>query len=226
MAITQEQAEQIRLKLIEQIDKLPADQTARLREQIMAANPEQLEQYLQPQVQCLFCGIAQGNVETTKIFEDANVIAFLDITPLAVGQVIITPKEHYEFLFQIPDQVLWSIIKLMKLLTPLIVNVTSAQGVSTYIAQGGAAGQTIDHLSINLIPRFDKDNAEFTWERKKAEKEALETAAQNLMAGINKALKEEREKVEKVLREKMQAQKPVKSEDGEEQLSKSYYPSP
>ena len=184
MVLTSEQAEQIRGKLLEQIEKLPADQATGLKEQVMAATPEELEKYLQPQVSCLFCGIAQGKVETVKIYEDSTTVAFLDITPLAAGQVIITPKEHYEFLFQIPDHTLWNISRLMKLLTPLIVNATSAQGVSTYFAQGGAAGQTIDHLSINMIPRFENDNASFTWERKQADKAVLETAAKSLVAGL------------------------------------------
>jgi len=216
MALTFEQAEQIRQKLLEQIEKLPAEQQAGLKEQVMGASLEQLEQYIKPTTDagaCLFCGIAQGKIETNKIFEDGSVIAFLDQTPSKPGQVILAPKEHFQFLFQIPDHVLWDLVKAMKIITPLVVNATSAEGVSTYFAQGQAAGQMQEHLSINIVPRFEEDKAVFAWGRNPVDKNELEKVAAELREGIEKTLKEEKEKIEKHLRSKMVEKQ---NEDAEE----------
>ncbi len=213
--ITPEQAEQIRQKLLEQVAQLPAEQQAGLQEQIAQATPEQLEAYIKPAAgagECLFCSISKGKIETHKIFEDNSVVAFLDITPSRVGQVILTTKEHYQFLFQIPDHVLWDMVKAMKVITPLMVNLLSAEGVSTYFAQGEAAGQMVEHFSINLIPRFADDKAVFAWDRKQADKAELERVAKEISDGVQKTLKEEHEKVEKKVREKMENER-VKSPD-------------
>lgn len=131
----------------------------------------------------------------------------MDINPLHPGQVIVAPKEHHEFLHQIPDQVLWEIMRLIKTITPIIVNSTSAQGVSTYFAQGQAAGQVMDHISFNLIPRFEGDKASFSWERKQVEKSELEEVGHKIAAGLNKVLGEEKEAAEKKIREKLDEEK-------------------
>jgi len=215
MALT---PEQIRQKLLEQVARLPAEQQAALKEQIMSATTEQLEAYSKPAQEgegggCLFCGIAQGKVKTTKVFEDENVVAFLDITPNTPGQVIIAPKEHIQFIFELSDQVLWNIAKLIKMLTPFIINETKAKGLSTYFAQGPAAGQMMEHLSINLIPRFEDDKAVFAWERKQADPAELEKVAKKISSEIEKSLRQEREKIEQQMRAKMEAERPKSPEE-------------
>ena len=153
--------------------------------------------------ECLFCSIAKGETDTIKIYEDSYVIGFLDITPAVPGQVILAPKEHYQFIFQMPDQVLWELFRVVKLILPFVVNATKSQGVSIYIAQGQAAGQRVDHLTVNLIPRFENDNASFIWERKQASKEELERVAKIIIDGIRKYIADEKEKIEKKMRNEM-----------------------
>ena len=218
MTLNTEQAEQVRGKLLEQVAKLPAEQQDAVKSQIQNATAEQLEAYVKPTDGggCLFCGIAQGKIDTVKIYEDSSVVAFLDITPAAPGQVIITPKEHYQFIFQIPDQILWEMTKIMKIITPLIVNVTSAKGVSTYFAQGKAAGQAMEHFSINIIPRFDEDKSVFAWDRKEVDKKDLEAVGQKLVEGVQKSLKEERDKVEQKVKEEVQTEEAKKPENPQE----------
>ena len=200
--ITPEQAEIIREQLLKQIEKLPEEQKQGLVEQIESASPEQLESFIKQGKECLFCEIAKGNVETFKIYEDAGIIAFLDITPAAAGQTMIIPKEHWQFIFQVPDQILWDMTRIMKLLMPIIVNVTKCQGISTYIAQGPAAGQRIGHAAINLIPRFEEDKAVFAWDRKEVPKEQLEKAAKEIRISLEKTFAEEKAKlIQKVKQE-------------------------
>jgi histidine triad (HIT) family protein len=205
--LTPEQAESVREQFLEQIEKLPEEQRAELREQIENATAEQLEAFMKQQSsgqegggECLFCGIGKGNVETIKVYENNFVVAFLDITPAVPGQTIIIPKEHYQFIFQIPDMILWEMIRIMKMAMPVIVNATKCQGISVYIAQGPAAGQRIGHAAINLIPRFEGDKSAFMWERKEVAKDELEKVAKDIKLGIDKTVSEEKASIEKKVR--------------------------
>ena len=199
MVLTQEEANQVRQKLFDQIETMPEEQREGLKKQVMALTHEQLEPYAKPAEggvgagECLFCGIAKGSVETIKVYEDSSVVAFLDFTPNKPGQVIISTKEHFQFIFKIPDQVLWDMTRVMKMLMPMIINVTSATGVSVYIAQGTGAGQVMEHISLNLIPRFEGDKAIFDWNRKQADKSELEKIGKELSASVQKTLNQEKE---------------------------------
>ena len=79
---------------MKQIERLPEEQKQGLIEQVQSASSEQLESFIKQGSECLFCGIAKGTVKTYKLYEDAGIVAFLDITPAAAGQAIIIPKEH------------------------------------------------------------------------------------------------------------------------------------
>jgi len=199
-----EQLESVKEQLLKQIEQMPEDQRGEWKEQIENASPEQIEALLkQSGGDCLFCGIGKGSVETFKVYEDAGIVAFLDITPAVAGQVIIIPKEHYQFIFQMPDQLLWDIVRIMKFLMPIIVNATKAQGISVYMAQGPAAGQRVGHVALNLVPRFSGDKAVFAWDRKEVHKEDLEKAAKEIRLSLDKTFAEEKEKISKKIREQM-----------------------
>jgi len=207
--ISPEQAEIIREQLLKQIEKMPEDQKQELTEQVQNASSEQLETFIKQGSECLFCGIAKGTVETYKLYEDSGIIAFLDITPAAAGQAIIIPKEHHQFIFNIPDQTLWDMTRIMKALMPIIVNVTKCQGLSVYISQGPAAGQRIGHAAINLIPRFENDKAVFAWDRKEVHKDELEKAAKEIKSSLEKTFAEEKAKIIS----KIQQEAPKKAEN-------------
>ena len=84
---------------------------------------------------------------------------------------------------------------MMKILMPIIVNITKCQGVSIYAAQGPAAGQRVGHAAINLIPRFDGDKAVFAWDRKEFPKEELHRAAKEIKISLEKTFADEKAKL-------------------------------
>ncbi|MFH1456976.1 MAG: HIT domain-containing protein, partial [Patescibacteria group bacterium] len=53
---------------------------------------------------CIFCKIVKGEIPADKVYEDENVLAFLDITPINPGHVLLIPKKHYENLYDLPDE--------------------------------------------------------------------------------------------------------------------------
>ena len=204
--ITPEQLENVKAQIKTQVKdaNLPEEQTTDFLEWLEHASSEEVEEFLRKQQaqsgECLFCGIGKGGVETIKVYENTFVVAFLDITPAVSGQTIIIPKEHYQFIFQIPDMILWEMTRVMKMAMPIIVNATKCQGISVYIAQGPAAGQRVGHVAINLIPRFENDKSTFMWERKEVAKDELEKVAKEIKLGIDKTVSEEKAKIEKALK--------------------------
>ncbi len=168
---------------INEISKLsPEEQSKELQEFLKTLSPEQIE-FLRSQQQqgCIFCKIAQGGIESKKVYEDNNFMATLDINPANKGHVIIFPKEHYEFLSDLPNNL--NLFDTIKKLSSIIVKTVKAEGINVIIANGAAAGQKIPHFIIHLIPRFNGDDINFSWNPKKIEDKEMD--------GIETSLKEE-----------------------------------
>lgn len=204
--LNEEEAQKLKEQLLAQLSRLPQEHTADLRERIEAMSAEDLESFVAQQRQaaqkggaggtggeCLFCQIAKGGIETIKVYEDSNVLAMLDIAPAALGHVIVIPKQHYQFLFQLPEQLLSNVLKVVNFLEEIIVNVTKSHGINIHAAQGIAAGQTVPHLAIHLIPRNEKDGISFEWARKKIEKKDLEKIGKEIKERIDKAVAKKEE---------------------------------
>jgi len=134
---------------------------------------------------CIFCKFAKHEIEPAIVFENENVIAFLDNNPAGqlVGHTLVLPKKHYETLDLIPDTTLGEIIKVIKILVPAIRTVSGAEGVNIIQNNGKVAGQAIPHAHFHIIPRKSKDGIYFEEKRRKVvPMEQLET---------EKAIKEE-----------------------------------
>jgi len=166
-----------------------------LKERIENVPAEGLEDFAQTQARrtgqtekCLFCQIIRGEIETIKVYEDENILAMLDIAPAAVGHMIVIPKQHYPLLFQLPEQILSNLLKVVGFLEEIAVNVTKSHGINIHIAQGIIAGQTVPHLAVHLIPRREKDAIDFKWARKRIEKKELERIGKEIKERIEKAV--------------------------------------
>lgn len=217
-----QEIEKIRKKLLEQIEKLPEEQASVLKEQIKNASAEQIESIVSQisETECLFCQFVSGKIETNKIYEDRDILAVLDIYPVNLGQIILITKKHFQFMHEIPDDTLNKIFLFVKTIGPILVEITKAKGISIYIAQGIAAGQTVSHFSVNIIPRFDNDDASFEWKRKKPSKEELEKIAEKIR---EKAEKFVREKIEEE-RKRVEKETKVKEKKEAEEISKHIKP--
>lgn len=208
--LSEKESESIRQQLLEQIEMLPKEQASNLREKIESMSPEELESFVKAQgkqTECFFCQIAQGKVETIKIYEDENVLAILDISPASLGHAIVMPKHHYQFLFQLPEKLLSVLMKVVNFLSEIIINATESNGLNVYLAQGQTAGQRVPHIAFHLIPRKDKDNISFEWARKTIDKKEIEKIAKKMKERISEAtIKEEKESLELNKEEKKELQ--------------------
>lgn len=103
--------------------------------------------------ECVFCSIVAGDIPCAKVYEDAQVLAFLDIHPVTPGHVLLIPKEHFPLLTDIPEETMAALGRAMPRLARALVRATGAQGFNVFQSNGHCAGQEIMHAHFHLIGR-------------------------------------------------------------------------
>ena len=125
---------------------------------------------------CVFCKVIQGEIPCDKVYEDDEVLAFLDINPINKGHCLVIPKEHYDNLLEMPEELAQQIIRVVKKVAPSVMEATQADGFNLGVNSGSAAGQIVFHAHFHVIPRHSDDGLEH-WPHKKyesdEEKEAI-----------------------------------------------------
>ncbi len=125
---------------------------------------------------CLFCRIIKGEIPCSKVYEDENSIAFLDISPVNKGHVLVLPKSHFETIIDISDDALCAVSKASKKVAAAVQKATGCDGISILQSNLQAAGQAIDHYHVHVIPRFHSDGLKHWPQGKYAEGEAAAVA--------------------------------------------------
>jgi histidine triad (HIT) family protein len=113
--------------------------------------------------QCLFCKIAAGEVPANIVYDSNDVMAFLDIRPANPGHVLVVPKQHFETLPNIPEELNSVLLQVVKIIAQAQVEALGAQGVNVLQNNGELAGQAVPHVHIHVIPRFKDDKIVFNW---------------------------------------------------------------
>ncbi len=112
---------------------------------------------------CIFCKIIAGEIPSTTIYEDDDVKAILDVNPAARGHVIVLPKKHAENIFAVDDEDLKKAICVAKKIATAVKKAYNCDGVNILQNNGEAAGQSVFHLHIHVIPRFTGDTVNMKW---------------------------------------------------------------
>ena len=112
---------------------------------------------------CIFCKILNGDIPSTKIYEDDQFVIMLDIGPASFGHALILPKDHYANIYEMPEEVLSKSICLAKTFGEKLVKALGADGLNLVQNNGTAAGQTVFHYHLHLIPRYDGDSVGDLW---------------------------------------------------------------
>jgi len=106
---------------------------------------------------CPFCGIASGKASASLVYEDAAVLAFMDLNPASIGHTLVVPREHWENIYEIPETVLADIFSVVKRVSAAVKKTVGAEGISILQLNGRAAGQAVMHFHVHVIPRFRGD---------------------------------------------------------------------
>ena len=107
---------------------------------------------------CIFCKILKGDIPSFCVFEDESFKVILDRFPASRGHVLILPKEHYQDLFELPDEIGSKLYPLAKKLAVAIKKAVGAEGINIIQNNGESAGQSVFHFHMHLIPRFKEDH--------------------------------------------------------------------
>ena len=101
----------------------------------------------------IFAKILRGEIPCHKIYEDEDTLAFLDIMPRAEGHALVITKEKARDLFDIKPEALARLMVVVQKLAPQIQEAMGAEGVLIQQFNGAAAGQTVFHLHVHIVPR-------------------------------------------------------------------------
>ena len=136
---------------------------------------------------CLFCRIVAGEIPSTKIYEDDLVYAFLDISPINKGHVLVIPKEHHESSSTIPEPTAGRMFRIGSRIGVALKRKLDYDAFNLHLADGAAAGQVVMHAHLHVVPRGVEDGFHWNWRQLSyAEGEAAEIAA-----AVSARLKEE-----------------------------------
>ncbi len=106
---------------------------------------------------CIFCKIVRGEIPSFKVYEDANVLAFLDIHPTNPGHTLVVPKIHAENIFEISSESWSQVMETARKLSITIENALDAKGINLMMNNREHAGQVVDHVHVHIVPRFTGD---------------------------------------------------------------------
>ncbi|KKR49299.1 MAG: Histidine triad (HIT) protein [Candidatus Magasanikbacteria bacterium GW2011_GWC2_40_17] len=106
---------------------------------------------------CIFCKIISGEIPSFKIYENNQVLAFLDINPVNPGHTLIIPKDHYYNFSDTPEEILCELIRAAKKVAPAVLKGAGAKSFNLTINNGAEAGQVVPHTHFHIVPRFNGD---------------------------------------------------------------------
>ena len=108
---------------------------------------------------CIFCMIANHEINSSIIYEDEKVAAFLDLSQVTKGHTLVVPKKHYANLIEADPEDLAHVIKVTQMLASRIMERCGATGVNILNNCNEVAGQTVMHVHFHIIPRYSENDA-------------------------------------------------------------------
>lgn len=132
---------------------------------------------------CIFCEIVAQRAAAARIAEDEHTVAFLDLFPVAAGHTLVIPKVHYPNLFEAVPETLTAVMEAARRVARAIRTALRPDGLAVFQLNGRAAGQTVFHYHVHLIPRHDGDQLRLHG-REAAAREELENVARQIAAAL------------------------------------------
>lgn len=111
----------------------------------------------------VFSRIVAGEIPAIKVYEDELTMAFMDINPASPGHVLVIPREEYADLLSMPPELLSAVAQTVQRVSKAIMKSLKPEGFNIIQNNGAAAGQTVFHYHVHIIPRWEGDHAIGAW---------------------------------------------------------------
>jgi histidine triad (HIT) family protein len=134
---------------------------------------------------CIFCDIIGGKSEAEILYEDENIISFLDIRPVNYGHTLVIPKKHFDDFLSVPPEDMNRLINGLQFVSAAVKKSINADGFNIVVNNGKAAGQTVFHFHFHIIPRFAND-FKFKPNFKKYSNGSMKEFAEKIKVELNK----------------------------------------
>ena len=108
---------------------------------------------------CVFCKIVNGDIPSAKIYEDEDVLAILDLSQVTYGHTLVMPKKHVSDLVECDSETYLKVMSVVQKLAKQITEKCKANGCNILSNIHEAAGQTVMHMHVHIIPRYDEKDA-------------------------------------------------------------------
>jgi histidine triad (HIT) family protein len=113
---------------------------------------------------CVFCKIACNDAPASLVYDDNEVIAFLDARPVNEGHTLVITRGHYIDIYEAPDEEIAHLFKIVKKVAYAVKKSEKADGISIFQNNGRAANQVVFHLHVHVIPRYEGQSTQRTRE--------------------------------------------------------------
>jgi len=129
---------------------------------------------------CLFCKIVAGELPCERVDEDEHTVAFMDISPWTRGHALVIPRNHARDLYEIDAEGLRHTMVSVQRLALRMRERLGCEGVNVFSSCEAAAGQTVFHLHIHVLPRFAGDAIRLPGKPREPERDELAVVAAEL----------------------------------------------
>ncbi len=129
---------------------------------------------------CVFCRIVARQIPASIVWEDELTLAFMDIGSVNPGHVLVACKPHAENIFGLDERHAAAVFQATARVARALDKAFAPQGVTLYQANGRAAGQTVFHFHIHVVPRHEGDGMALAWPLKNPLRADLEDAAERI----------------------------------------------
>ena len=130
--------------------------------------------------ECIFCKIVNRKITSATVYEDPQVIGFLDIMPANKGHCLIVPRKHSQTLLEMGEDDLMATIKAAKKIARALSLSFGNGSFNIVMNNGKEAGQLVNHAHIHIIPRFQKDRLRIKWSHLKYEENEIKEYAEKI----------------------------------------------
>lgn len=131
-----------------------------------------------------FCKIANGEIPANALYEDDLVKVIFDLSPASEGHVLILPKSHYDDVYSLDDDTAAHIFKVAVKIANAMKKSLNIDGLNIVQNNGEAAGQTVFHFHMHIIPRYTDDTVNIKWVPGKISEDEIEKLKNKIGAAI------------------------------------------